>query len=571
MLKGIRISRGVALGRLYLYVPFVPQVEQGPCMPGGEEAQRKAYLRAKKASAKELCDLAEALQAHGSAQSGIFQAHLEILDDVVMEEEILDAITQERATAGEAVDRVYRVYAKAVARAGEPVIRERARDLDDVRGRILRNLQGVPEKNLAGLTQPCIVAAEELLPSQIAQMNPAVVQGLAAQKGSATCHAAIVAQSLGLPAVFGIEGLMEQAQDGVRAVLDGEEGTLVLAPDDETWAHYERQALRARRLAKQAAAYMERPAVTLDGCRVDICLNLGDGVLPPELAQSDGVGLLRTEFLFMQKEHLPTEEEQFTAYRQVLEGARGKPVTLRTLDIGGDKQLPYLPLPREENPFLGVRAVRLCFARPQIFRTQLRAALRASVYGQLWLMFPMVGSLDDWRRAREAFLDVKEELTASGVPVAGSIRLGVMIEVPSAALLARQLAAEVDFASVGTNDLCQYLFAADRTNKDVAPYAQKYAPVLLELLGNVAAAFNAAGKPLSICGELGGDALAAAALVGLGYRKLSMPPVHMGYVKQVICTGRCADMQKLARSLLERQTQSEAEALLNRYYELAVR
>lgn len=284
MLKGVRISRGVALGRLYLYAPFVPQVEQGPCMPGGEEAQRQAYRRAKEASAKELLGLAEALQARGSAQSGIFQAHLEILDDVVMEEEILDAITQERATAGEAVDRVYRAYAKAVARAREPVIRERARDLDDVRGRILRNLQGVPEKNLAGLTQPCIVAAEELLPSQIAQMNPAVVQGLAAQKGSATCHAAIVAQSLGLPAVFGIEGLMEQAQDGVRAVLDGEEGTLVLAPDDETWAHYERQALRARRLAKQAAAYMERPAVTLDGCRVDICLNLGDGVLPPELA-----------------------------------------------------------------------------------------------------------------------------------------------------------------------------------------------------------------------------------------------------------------------------------------------
>ena len=536
MLKGVRISRGVALGRLYLYAPFVPQVEQGPCMPGGEEAQRQAYRRAKEASAKELLGLAEALQARGSAQSGIFQAHLEILDDVVMEEEILDAITQERATAGEAVDRVYRAYAKAVARAREPVIRERARDLDDVRGRILRNLQGVP-----------------------------------AQKGSATCHAAIVAQSLGLPAVFGIEGLMEQAQDGVRAVLDGEEGTLVLAPDDETWAHYERQALRARRLAKQAAAYMERPAVTLDGCRVDICLNLGDGVLPPELAQSDGVGLLRTEFLFMPKGQLPAEEEQFTAYRQVLEGAGGKPVTLRTLDIGGDKQLPYLPLPREENPFLGVRAVRLCFARPQIFRTQLRAALRASVYGQLWLMFPMVGSLDDWRRAREAFLDVKEELTASGVPVAGSIRLGVMIEVPSAALLARQLAAEVDFASVGTNDLCQYLFAADRTNRDVAPYAQKYAPVLLELLGGIAAAFDAAGKPLSICGELGGDALATAALVGLGYRKLSMPPVHMGYVKQVICTGRCADMQKLARSLLERQTQSEAEALLHRYYELAVR
>ena len=244
MLKGVRISRGVALGRLYLYAPFVPQVEQGPCMPGGEEAQRQAYRRAKEASAKELRGLAEALQARGSAQSGIFQAHLEILDDVVMEEEILDAITQERATAGEAVDRVYRAYAKAVARAREPVIRERARDLDDVRGRILRNLQGVPEKNLAGLTQPCIVAAEELLPSQIAQMNPAVVQGLAAQKGSATCHAAIVAQSLGLPAVFGIEGLMEQAQDGVRAVLDGEEGTLVLAPDDETWAHYERQSRR---------------------------------------------------------------------------------------------------------------------------------------------------------------------------------------------------------------------------------------------------------------------------------------------------------------------------------------
>ena len=569
MLKGIKVSRGIALGRLYVYTPFVPQVEQGPCAPGEEEAQRRAYLRAKEAAAAELRGLVEALQARGG-QGDIFGAHLEILDDVVMEEEILAAIAEERATAGEAVDRVYRAYAKVVGRAKDPVIRERARDLDDVRGRVLRNLQGVPEKNLAGLTQPCIVAAGELLPSQIAPMDPAGVQGLAAQEGSATCHAAIVAQNLGLPAVFGIAGLLEQAQDGTRAVLDAEAGALLLDPDDEAWAEYEGRARRARKLAKQAAAYAGLPAVTLDGRRVDICLNLGDGGLPPELAQSDGVGLLRTEFLFMQKDHLPTEEEQFLAYRQVLEGAGGKPVTLRTLDIGGDKQLPYLPLPKEENPFMGARALRLCFARPEVFRTQLRAALRASVYGQLWLMFPMVGSLDDWRRARGVYLDVKQELAAEGVPVADNIRLGVMIEIPSAALLARQLAAEADFASVGTNDLCQYLFAADRTNKDVAPYAQKYAPVLLGLLGQMAAAFDAAGKPLSICGELGGDALATAALVGLGYKKLSMSPVHMGYVKQIICTGRYADMQELAYSALKQQTQSEAEALLNEYYEAAV-
>ena len=291
MLKGIKVSRGIALGRLYVYTPFVPQVEQGPCAPGEEEAQRRAYLRAKEAAAAELRGLVEALQARGG-QGDIFGAHLEILDDVVMEEEILTAIAEERATAGEAVDRVYRAYAKVVGRAKDPVIRERARDLDDVRGRVLRNLQGVPEKNLAGLTQPCIVAAGELLPSQIAQMDPAVVQGLAAQEGSATCHAAIVAQNLGLPAVFGITGLLEQAQDGARAVLDAEAGALLLDPDDEAWAEYEGRARRARKLAKQAAAYAGLPAVTLDGRRVDICLNLGDGGLPPELAQSDGVGLL---------------------------------------------------------------------------------------------------------------------------------------------------------------------------------------------------------------------------------------------------------------------------------------
>ena len=563
MLKGIQVFPGIVLGLLRVFAPFCPEIRADVCPPGSAQNQRSAYFRGKETAARELRGLAEHCVRRDAAD--IFRAHLEILDDAAMEDDILAAIDDQGLSVQEAVDQVYRLYAGAVERAKDPVIRERARDLQDIRIRMLRCLQGVEDNGLYGISSPCIIAAKEFLPSQLAQLDPSVVLGIVSEEGSATCHAAILAQSLGLPAVFGVTGLITQAKNSLPAILDADQGELFLAPDSKTWTEYSRRAEASRLRRERAASNLPKEAITADGRKIEILINLGDTQIPKELSYCDGIGLLRSEFLYMQSDHLPTEEEQFLAYRRVLEGAAGKPVTVRTLDIGGDKALEYLPLPKEENPFLGFRAIRLCFARPELLRTQLRALLRASVYGQLRLMFPMIGSLEDWRRAHQAFRNVSRELQQEGIPVSPNIRLGAMIEIPSAALMAPLLAKEMDFASVGTNDLCQYLFAADRTNCEVADYAQKYAPVFLRLLEHIVQAFEAQGKPLSICGELGGDDLATAVLVGMGFRKLSMSPSRISFVKQIICTGQFSQMQELAQEVMRQPDQAQARLLMEAY------
>ena len=567
MLHGIGVSHGIVRGVLYRETAFVPVISREEIAPGGRPGQAQKYKNARQSAEEELQKLIDSLQAQGTDKAAIFAAHQEILLDEAMEEEILEAIG-EGQTADSAVEDVYRAYAKRIARAKDPVIRERAKDLDDVRLRLLRNLQGVPDDLVPGTDGPCIAAAEEWLPSRIARLAAAGhVAGIVAEKGSATCHAAIVCEALGLPALFGVGEGLKEAPAGTRVILDAQAATLEISPAEEQWREAGERVEQFRRAAAIARQYADRPAVTTDGRRVEICLNAGAVDLPPQSEVCDGVGLFRTEFLFMEQQHLPTEDEQYEAYAAVLRKMGGRPVILRTLDIGADKQLEYFPLPKEENPALGVRALRLCFDKPDLFRTQLRAAWRASAHGNLWLMFPMVGSLEDWRRAKQICLDVRRELEQQGAAVGRNVPIGAMIEIPSAALQADRLAAEADFASVGTNDLCQYLFAADRTNARVAAYAQSHSPVLMELLGRVAAAFEAQGKPLSVCGELGGDACAAAVLVGMGYKKLSMSPGNMPYVRQVICRSSMEELQSLARQVCAAATQGEAEELVQRFYQ----
>lgn len=570
MLHGIGVSRGVARGVVYLERPFEPTICRAQCGPDQRPAQAEAYCAARAAAAAGLEALIDALQKRGAGQGDIFAAHQEILMDEAMEEEILEAICQQGATAGAAVDDVYRAYAGRIARAKDPVIRERAKDLDDVRLRLLRALEGKSDPALDTRNGPCIAVAEEWLPSQIARLAAGAVAGVASLRGTATCHAAIVCQAMGLPALFGVPELLDQARAGMRAVLDAEEGTLLLEPDEAQWAGAGEREQRARQQAETARRYARQPAVTTDGCPVEICLNAGAAQLPPEIAFCDGVGLFRTEFLFMEQKHLPDEEEQYQAYSAVLRQAAGKPVILRTLDIGADKQLEYYPLPKEDNPALGMRALRLCLDRPELFRTQLRAAWRASAHGSLWMMFPMVAGLEDWRRAKAFCLSVREELVEQGCAVGDKVPLGAMIEIPSAALDADRLAGEVDFASVGTNDLCQYLFAADRTNARVAQYAPGHSPVLMRLMGHMAQAFAARAKPLSVCGELGGDARAAAVLVGLGYRKLSMSPANMPFVRQVICRAGLEELQQLARRVCVAADLQQAEEEMQRFYQALI-
>ena len=391
------------------------------------------------------------------------------------------------------------------------------------------------------------MAAKELLPSDTATMDRANVLGIVTETGGATSHSAIIAKSWGIPAVLGVAGLMRAVRHGETAVVDAGAGTLETQPSPERLAAAQAARGQWQRQIREEAAWLDKEPFTKDGVRIDLGLNIGSAAGEElEAAQYAGfAGLLRTEFLYMDADHFPTEDEQAGQYEKVLRAFGQRPVVLRTLDIGGDKTLRYFQLPREDNPFLGSRALRLCFENPEMFLTQLRAALRAAVHGNLWLMFPMVGSLEDVRRAKGFVEQARRQLAGRGER-AGEVKLGAMIEVPSAALMAPELAREVDFASIGTNDLCQYLTAADRMNPAVAPYYQSWHPALFRLSGMVARAFEQAGRPLCVCGELGGDALAAPALVGLGLRKLSMSASSLARVKKALAGMTLGEMCSLA-------------------------
>ena len=520
---GTGVSRGVAAGPLYCYEPFVPAPPYAG-HGGSAGEQRALYEAAKRTAREELGGVCARLEADKAA---IFEAHMDILDDEVMDEEILAGIEGEQWTAQWAVEQVYENYRAVLGSAPDALIRERAADRYDVKLRLLRILQGAP--------------------SDTATMDRANVLGIVTETGGATSHSAIIAKSWGIPAVLGVAGLMRAVRHGETAVVDAGAGTLETQPSPERLAAAQAARGQWQRQIREEAAWLDKAPFTKDGVRIDLGLNIGSAAGEElEAAQYAGfAGLLRTEFLYMDADHFPTEDEQAGQYEKVLRAFGQRPVVLRTLDIGGDKTLRYFQLPREDNPFLGSRALRLCFENPEMFLTQLRAALRAAVHGNLWLMFPMVGSLEDVRRAKGFVEQARRQLAGRGER-AGEVKLGAMIEVPSAALMAPELAREVDFASIGTNDLCQYLTAADRMNPAVAPYYQSWHPALFRLIGMVARAFEQAGRPLCVCGELGGDALAAPALVGLGLRKLSMSASSLARVKKALAGMTLGEMCSLA-------------------------
>ena len=396
-------------------------------------------------------------------------------------------------------------------------------------------------------------------------MDVSHVLGIAAAVGGYTSHSAIISRSYGIPAILGIPDLLHNVRDGDVVILDACEGKLLTGLDNRQLDLYTKKREQFAAEASDLLQYLKNDARTKNGVRIDIGLNIGSS-REDELAgadYSDYVGLFRTEFLYMNSSSCPDEECQFRAYRKVLEAYGDRPVTLRTLDIGGDKTLPYMELPREDNPFLGCRALRLSFEREEVFRTQLRAALRASVYGNLWIMLPMVASLDDVRRAKKLIDSVKKELSAQALPYSDTVKVGVMIEIPSAALIADLLAKEVDFASIGTNDLCQYLTATDRLNPTVSEYYQSCHPAMFRLAAYVIDAFNKARKPISVCGEMGGDCLFAPVLVGLGLRKLSMSGSAVAGIKKVLSRLTTIEMKEMADWVLCCPTAGEISRYLS--------
>lgn len=563
ILKGNPVSGGYAVGKAFLYKPYEARVTPGTIEKAQAPAALAAWGTAKEEAARELDAVIASMHAAGDAdQAKIFEAHKEILFDEEIEMMVSESIAESLSTPDCAVAETFQTLIELLGNTGNALIAARAADLHDVCMRVIRNLHGEKERNLSSLPEEVIVVAHDLLPSDTATLDRKNVLGIVTEIGSGTSHSAIIARSFQIPAVLGVADAMEKIGDGEALTLDAVRGEIETGPTAEQSDRFcEKRAEYLRKHAEEEA-YRGKPAVTTDGVRVEIGLNVGDAAFAPEYQDSDFVGLFRTEFLYMRSESMPTEEQQFQAYRQVLCNAGGKPVTLRTLDIGGDKTLPYLTLPHEENPFLGERALRLCLKHRDLFVTQLRAALRASAYGELWLMFPMVGSIDDILRAKELVNEVKEQLRAENTPFDEAVKLGVMIEIPSIALIADLAAQEVDFASVGTNDLCQYVCAADRMNSEISGYYQTLSPAMLRILQDIARAFGAAGKPVSVCGEMAGAPDAATVLVGLGFRKLSMSAGNMAAVKKRICEISAAAAEEAARAGQTLRTQRDVRALL---------
>ena len=549
---GNAVSPGVAVGPVYVYAPQPLCARQEFAATEQIQEEGLAYAAARAKAREQLHALRQRLEKTDVEKAAIFDAHLDLTDDEVIVEEVEAEILRHGHTAEFAVQSVYGRYANVMANMADETMAQRAADLDDVAQRLLRLLRGVPAQDLSCLPGPVIIATDDLMPSDTATMDRANVLGIAAQKGGATSHSAIMARSWGIPAVLGISGLLGQVESGQAAVLDALAGTLDTAPDAAAQQEAQKKLDAWRKDTDEAQRFLRAPATTRDGVRVEIGLNLGS-VSTQALEAShatDFVGLLRTEFLYLEASHMPTEEEQYTAYKKVLLEYAPRPVTVRTLDIGGDKTLPYFELPKEENPFLGLRALRLCFAHPHLLRTQFRAALRAAAHGSLWLMLPMVSGVEDFCRAKQMLEQTRAELDAQGAGPLGDVKLGVMIETPAMVLMAKEIARRADFASIGTNDLCQYLTAADRMNPTVAPYCRSTHPALYRAIDIVARAFREEGKPICVCGELAGDVQAACVLAGLGLRKLSMSISQVAKVKRALGRHTAVELQRLAGEIL---------------------
>jgi phosphoenolpyruvate-protein phosphotransferase len=559
-LNGIGASAGIAVGRVFLYESkhIKPEEKTFPA----EELTLQLYRLNKslRAAGEELDTLAASLGE--TPQGKIIAAHCQIIEDEEIVGLARDMVTEEYKVPEYAVYAAFDEFIRLLEDTGDPIISARAADLHDIRERVLRVLTGAPKKSLAELSEPVIVVSYDLSPSDTLTMDRKNVLAIITETGSITSHTAIIACSLGLPAVLGIKDCVGILTDGETVAVDAVNGRVCSAlTEQELFVWQERRAEYARQMEEERL-YIDKPGRLADGTAIEIGLNIGNAQDNDSYRYADFIGLFRTEFLYMDGNHLPTEEEQYQAYKQVLEQADGKPVTLRTLDIGGDKQLPYFPLPKEENPFLGLRALRLCLAYPELLRTQLRAALRASVYGSLWIMFPMVGRLADFEMAKSIYEEEKVNLLAENIPVGREIKLGVMIEIPALALMAKQVAKAVDFASIGTNDLCQYLCAADRMNTEVADYYEMFSPGMVVLLRDVIRAFSQEGKPLSVCGEMAGHPQGCVLLAGLGLRKFSVGKSKLASVKAILAACHLSNIQRAAMLCCEAGSPKEIEKSL---------
>lgn len=524
IIKGIAASDGIGIAKAYLLIdPDLSFEKKTIDDPAAE------YERVEKAFSASIADLATIKQNAKSRLSDeeleVFDAHIAILSDPEMKSQIKDEIESQHVSAEEAMTDVTTNFANVLAAMiDNKYMQERAADVKDVAKRALSHLLGKQLPDIASISEPVVIIAKEITPSDTSQMDAKFVKGLATDLGGRTSHAAIMARTLRIPAVVGAEDVTSTIKSGDMVIVDGLHGDIIVDPSQTQIDEYQAKADSFEKERAEWAKLVDAPSVSKDGQHFEIAANIGtpDDVADAVKQGADGVGLFRSEFLYMSSDHLPTEDEQFEAYKKAVVGMQGKPVVVRTLDIGGDKPLNYLPLPEEMNPFLGYRAIRICLHRPDIFKTQLRALIRASEFGPVEIMFPMIATLAELRQAKAIYQECKDELQKDHPGLGDNVKIGMMIEVPLAALYADQLAKEVDFFSIGTNDLIQYCFAADRGNDAVSYLYQPLNPAFLRLIKHVIDAAHANNTKAAMCGEMAGDQLAMPLLLGMGLDEYSM-------------------------------------------------
>ncbi|MCI5870039.1 MAG: phosphoenolpyruvate--protein phosphotransferase [Dorea sp.] len=520
-------SRGIAAAEVYKYLEpdWTPDRMIITEEQVGEEQAK--FADAREAVMKELEILA--------AENAIFAAHLEIAGDYMLQEGVNAKITGEKKNAQLAVHEVIEEFAAIFSAMDDAYMKERGADVKDIGKRLLAKLKGIKRPDLGEIQKEVIIAAKDLYPSDTVKLSPETVKGIITEEGGVTSHVSIIAKSMNIPTLVGVKGILEKLEDGMMVCMDAEKGVIIIDPDAVTWKDYQAKKKEYEEKCARLKKLREIPAVTKNGKKISLCANVGNTedikkALPMKI---DGVGLFRSEFLYMENTHFPTEEEQYQVYR---EAARLCPqeLTIRTLDIGGDKDLSYFDFEKEENPFLGWRAIRISLDMKDMFKVQLRAILRASAFGQVRIMFPMIISMEELREAKAVVEECKQELKAEGIAYDEQIELGMMMETPASVLLAEEFAKEADFFSIGTNDLTQYLLAVDRGNKKIADRYSYFHPAVVKAIGQIIQAGHKEGIKVGMCGEMAGDVKAVPVLLELGLDEFSMSAGSIDYVREQI-------------------------------------
>ncbi|HIC5035660.1 TPA: phosphoenolpyruvate-protein phosphotransferase PtsI [Salmonella enterica subsp. enterica serovar Mbandaka] len=570
MISGILASPGIAFGKALLLKEDETVIDRKKISADKVDQEVERFLSGRaKASAQLEAIKTKAGETFGEEKEAIFEGHIMLLEDEELEQEIIALIKDKHMTADAAAHEVIEGQATALEELDDEYLKERAADVRDIGKRLLRNILGLAIIDLSAIQEEVILVAADLTPSETAQLNLQKVLGFITDAGGRTSHTSIMARSLELPAIVGTGSVTSQVKNGDYLILDAVNNQVYVNPTNDVIEQLRAVQEQVATEKAELAKLKDLPAITLDGHQVEVCANIGTvrDVEGAERNGAEGVGLYRTEFLFMDRDALPTEEEQFAAYKAVAEACGSQAVIVRTMDIGGDKELPYMNFPKEENPFLGWRAVRIAMDRKEILRDQVRAILRASAFGKLRIMFPMIISVEEVRALRKEIEIYKQELRDEGKAFDESIEIGVMVETPAAATIARHLAKEVDFFSIGTNDLTQYTLAVDRGNDMISHLYQPMSPSVLNLIKQVIDASHAEGKWTGMCGELAGDERATLLLLGMGLDEFSMSAISIPRIKKIIRNTNFEDAKVLAEQALAQPTTDELMTLVNKFIE----